>query len=209
MGSNANNLITNEIAYLEEEITRLEFELTQTSTPRVERHVRHEHLTDHTPRQSAMTGLSEYQTEIQREGASRLADHSSLAGQRGMADQDDCHVSMAHHQQNGNQNTRYRPFISHGAHNGDNMVANGTPSQRSENYGRSQIFSQKRNFVKCSTFDGTSSWSDFKSHFEVCAELNGWSVHEKGMHLAVSLRGNAQGVLSNLPANDQHNYDEM
>jgi hypothetical protein len=29
------------------------------------------------------------------------------------------------------------------------------------------------------------------------------------MHLAVSLRGNAQGVLSNLPVNDQRNYDNV
>jgi hypothetical protein len=101
MGSNANDLIAEDISYLEGKISRLEFELTRTSTPRVERHVRHEHLADHTPRESVMTSLSEYHTSIQMEGASRLVDHSSLAGKRGIADQDDCHVSMARHQQNG------------------------------------------------------------------------------------------------------------
>jgi hypothetical protein len=119
-----------------------------------------------------MTGLSEYQTAIQREGAGRLANHFSLEGQRGMADQDDCHVSMARHQQNGNQNTRYRPCISHGVHNRDNIVAGGTVSEISQHDRRSQIVSQKRNFVKCSRCDGTSSWSDFQSHFDVCVELN-------------------------------------
>lgn len=49
----------------------------------------------------------------------------------------------------------------------------------------------------------------FKSHFEVFAEFNCWSVNEKGMCLAVSLRGNAQGVLVNLPSNDQRNYDAL
>ena len=32
----------------------------------------------------------------------------------------------------------------------------------------------------------------------MCAELNGWSVKEKGMYLAVSLRGQAQGVFGNI-----------
>jgi hypothetical protein len=131
--------------------------------------------------------LNEYQTVIQREGASRLADHSSLAGQRGMANQNDCHVSMARHEQNGNQNTRYQPCSSHVTHNRDNVVAGGKSRERSENDGRSQIVSQKRKFVKCSTFDGTSPWSDFRSHFEVCLGLNGLSVHEKGMHSFVGV----------------------
>ena len=41
------------------------------------------------------------------------------------------------------------------------------------------------------------------THFEVCAELNSWLSQEKGMYLAISLRGNTQGVLCNLPGADQ------
>jgi hypothetical protein len=41
--------------------------------------------------------------------------------------------------------------------------------------------------VKPDKFDGTAAWLDFKSHFDVCTELNGWPNSEKGMHLAVSL----------------------
>ncbi len=55
--------------------------------------------------------------------------------------------------------------------------------------------------MKSATYDGTSSWHDFKAHFGVCAELNGWSYHEKGLYLAVSLRGQAQGVFGNLGEN--------
>ena len=62
---------------------------------------------------------------------------------------------------------------------------------------------------KPATFDGSTSWSDFKSHFDVFAELNGWSSQEKGMYLAVSLRGNAQGVLGNLPGADQRDYNAL
>ena len=52
--------------------------------------------------------------------------------------------------------------------------------------------------IKPATFDGSGSWLDYKAHFDVCAELNGWSVKEKGMYLAVSLRGQAQGVFGNI-----------
>ena len=52
--------------------------------------------------------------------------------------------------------------------------------------------------IKPSTFDGSGSWLDYNAHFDVCAELNGWSDKEKGMYLAVSLRGQAQGVFGNI-----------
>lgn len=63
-----------------------------------------------------------------------------------------------------------------------------------------------RSGVKADKFDCSSSWVDFKSHFEICAALNKWSVSDMGMHLAVSLRGQAQGVLGNLPEGDKCNY---
>jgi len=52
--------------------------------------------------------------------------------------------------------------------------------------------------VKAATYDGSSNWLDYKAHFEVVAELNKWSYHEKGLYLAASLRGQAQGVFGNL-----------
>ena len=52
--------------------------------------------------------------------------------------------------------------------------------------------------VKAATFDGTGSWKDYRAHFDAVAELNGWSTVEKGLYLAVSLRGQAQGVFGNI-----------
>ena len=43
----------------------------------------------------------------------------------------------------------------------------------------------------------------------MCSELNDWSERHKGLHLAVSLRGQAQGVLGNLLASDRENYDML
>ena len=63
--------------------------------------------------------------------------------------------------------------------------------------------------MKPATFDGSTSWLDYKTHFDMCAELNGWSILQKGLYLAVSLRGHAQGVLGNLPAEDRNNFEKL
>ena len=41
--------------------------------------------------------------------------------------------------------------------------------------------------IKASTYDGTSSWLDYKSHFDACSRINQWSENEKGLYLAVWL----------------------
>ena len=46
---------------------------------------------------------------------------------------------------------------------------------------------KSKNFMKPATFDGSSSWIDYKSHFDMCAELNGWTHDQKGLYLGVSL----------------------
>ena len=44
--------------------------------------------------------------------------------------------------------------------------------------------------------------------FEGCAQLNGWTDQEKGLYLAVSLRGQAQGVFGNI-AKRSHDYGKL
>ena len=62
--------------------------------------------------------------------------------------------------------------------------------------------------VKAATFDGTGSWKDYQAHFDAVAELNGWSTVEKGLYLAVSLRGQAQGVFGNI-STQSRDYDKL
>ena len=62
--------------------------------------------------------------------------------------------------------------------------------------------------VKPATFDGTGSWLDYRAHFDAVAEINGWSNTEKGLYLAVSLRGQAQGVFGNI-ATQSKDYDKL
>ena len=73
-------------------------------------------------------------------------------------------------------------------------------------YGRVNPDHNKGSYVKPDKFDGTTSWLDFKSHFDVCAELNNWSDREKGMYLAVALRGRAQAILGSLPDGEKCSY---
>ena len=65
---------------------------------------------------------------------------------------------------------------------------------------------KKKIDIKPATFDGTNSWKDYKSHFDACAKINNWSIEEKGLFLAVSLRAQAQGVLGDLPEDTNRHY---
>jgi len=56
---------------------------------------------------------------------------------------------------------------------------------------------------------GKGPWIDYKSHFDACAQINEWSQKEKGLYLVVSLRGQAQGVLGNLPLELRQDYKEL
>ena len=62
--------------------------------------------------------------------------------------------------------------------------------------------------IKPATYDGTVNWTDFKAHFDACAEINGWTDKEKGLYLAVSLRGQAQGVFGNL-SSKSNDYKDL
>ena len=69
---------------------------------------------------------------------------------------------------------------------------------------------KKNSFItKPATYDGSTSWIDYRSHFDMCAELNNWTIQQKGLYLGVSLRGLAQGVLGNLPLEKQKDFEEL
>ncbi|KAL3841725.1 hypothetical protein ACJMK2_019831 [Sinanodonta woodiana] len=58
-------------------------------------------------------------------------------------------------------------------------------------------------------YDGTSSWRDYHVHFEMISQLNWWDDKSKALELAVSLRGNAQSVLSDLSHKQRRNYHDL
>jgi len=67
---------------------------------------------------------------------------------------------------------------------------------------------KSKSIIKPVTDDGDGPWLGYKSYFDACAKINDWTDHEKGSYLTVSLRGQAQGVLGNLPLNARQDFDE-
>ena len=58
-------------------------------------------------------------------------------------------------------------------------------------------------------YDGRSAWDAYRTQFEMLAEMNRWSNKEKATYLAVSLRGSALTVLSNLPIDSRCDYEAL
>ncbi|CAG2195984.1 unnamed protein product [Mytilus edulis] len=63
--------------------------------------------------------------------------------------------------------------------------------------------------IKPSKYDGTTPWIDYLSHFEMCALVNEWSEHQKGLYLAVSLIEQAQAVLGDLPKEKRQIFSDL
>ncbi|CAC5382133.1 unnamed protein product [Mytilus coruscus] len=66
-----------------------------------------------------------------------------------------------------------------------------------------------RREIKLANYDGTSEWSDLKSHFDTPAMINNWDDQEKGLYLATALRGQAQRVFSDLPTEKRMDYTTL
>ena len=58
-------------------------------------------------------------------------------------------------------------------------------------------------------FDGRSSWEAYATQFDLLAELNHWTEEEKATYLAISLRGTALTVLTNLPEKQRRSYPAL
>ncbi|GBN21580.1 hypothetical protein AVEN_112380-1 [Araneus ventricosus] len=54
--------------------------------------------------------------------------------------------------------------------------------------------------VKSLTFDGRTSWTVFKTQFDVVSSTNGWTDRLKASQLVASLRGSAAEFLQGIPA---------
>ncbi|ESO87016.1 hypothetical protein LOTGIDRAFT_166752 [Lottia gigantea] len=58
-------------------------------------------------------------------------------------------------------------------------------------------------------YDGSTSFMDYRCHFQLCAQLNNWSENEMALHLATSLKGSAQKVLTSLKVEDRLIYSNV
>ena len=59
------------------------------------------------------------------------------------------------------------------------------------------------------SFDGRSPWDAYKLQFEMLSTVNGWSSAQKATYLAVSVRGPALTVLTNISEDHRGDYDVL
>ncbi|GBN09566.1 hypothetical protein AVEN_143854-1 [Araneus ventricosus] len=67
-------------------------------------------------------------------------------------------------------------------------------------FSASPEFLHTRPTIKSLTFDGQTSWTVFKTQFDVVSSTNGWTDFVKASQLVASLRGSAAEVLQGIPA---------
>ncbi|GBL78581.1 hypothetical protein AVEN_31488-1 [Araneus ventricosus] len=72
--------------------------------------------------------------------------------------------------------------------------------ERTNYFPASPEFISSRPTVKPLTFDGQTSWTVFKTQFDVVSSTNGWTDFVKASQLVASLRGSAAEVLQGIPA---------
>ncbi|GBM27383.1 hypothetical protein AVEN_250417-1 [Araneus ventricosus] len=72
--------------------------------------------------------------------------------------------------------------------------------ERPNYFPASPEFISSRPTVKPLTFDGQTSWTVFKTQFDVVSSTNGWTDFVKASQLVASLRGSAAEVLQEIPA---------
>ena len=63
--------------------------------------------------------------------------------------------------------------------------------------------------IKPQTYDGSEDLSEYVTHFNLVAELNGWSYGVKSLHLASCLTGDARTLLNDLDARKQRDYNAL
>ncbi|KAK3104661.1 hypothetical protein FSP39_007335 [Pinctada imbricata] len=185
--------LTYEISKLESDIATLEFELSRQSTPVSV--VRRSALRQ--PRRDIPNTRTNVRTPSPSRRVSFPDAHllSDAQSDRGRQTSDTRHGTDVQ----GNVNTASFNHPQQGL----------SPSPTRNNITSLGSVRFQKNIIKTATYDGKSSWIDFKSHFDICAQLNDWNEAEKGLFLAVSLRGGAQAVLGNLPVESRKNYKEL
>lgn len=85
-----------------------------------------------------------------------------------------------------------------------NLTPNSTNSQSNET-----VVTNRYNFIKPDTYDGTQSWSRYQPHFEIAAAHNGWTPTIMAAQLLTGLRGKAQLILEKIPINDRGDYNKI
>ncbi|KAK3092534.1 hypothetical protein FSP39_004068 [Pinctada imbricata] len=63
--------------------------------------------------------------------------------------------------------------------------------------------------MKPQQYDGVEDLNEYLTHFNIVAEINGWSYQSKSLHLAGSLSGGARALLNDLEPAKQRDFDSV
>ena len=72
-----------------------------------------------------------------------------------------------------------------------------------------QSFSSGRQFKKCPSNDGKSSFKDSLIQFEMVSEFNNWNIEMMAQELALSLKDQAVAVLADLDFSHGRHYPNL
>ncbi|CAC5393394.1 PLD3_4 [Mytilus coruscus] len=64
-------------------------------------------------------------------------------------------------------------------------------------------------YTKPNSYDGKSNWSDYKVHFEIVAQLNGWSSEIKALKLISCMQNDALAAIGDINTNCPPSYSEL
>ena len=80
---------------------------------------------------------------------------------------------------------------------------------RSSGVPNDQSFSSGRQFKKCPSYDGKSSFKDFLIQFEMVSEFNNWNIEIMAQEFALSLKDQAVAVLADLDFSHRRHYPSL
>ncbi|KAK3083346.1 hypothetical protein FSP39_020349 [Pinctada imbricata] len=88
-------------------------------------------------------------------------------------------------------------------------VRNPLRSSSSASGGQSGSNRERLGKMKPQQYDGVEDLNEYLTHFNIVAEINGWSYQSKSLHLAGSLSGEARSLLNDLEPAKQRDFDSV
>ncbi|KAK3101485.1 hypothetical protein FSP39_003954 [Pinctada imbricata] len=88
-------------------------------------------------------------------------------------------------------------------------VRNPLRSSSSASGGQSGSNRERLGKMKPQQYDGVEDLNEYLTHFNIVAEINGWSYQSKTLHLAGSLSGGARALLNDLEPTKQRDFDSV
>ncbi|KAK3083388.1 hypothetical protein FSP39_021383 [Pinctada imbricata] len=75
--------------------------------------------------------------------------------------------------------------------------------------GKSEDHRERLGKMKPQQYDGAEDLNEYLTHFNIVAEINGWSYQSKSLYLAGSLSGGARALLNDIETAKQRDFDSV